>query len=160
MKEQVSGLVVERLHSRLAAHDGLLDALQNKLTQFDNVLEPVKEVASRVAELSKGQAVLSMQTRNLVAASHNTSDILSSMPELLSGATEPLRNMVADLISIGPTSGKAFPPSGDFLRFGSTAESQDKASEPLAPQRCEFSSHVPPRQHGRIQQCCAAREHL
>jgi hypothetical protein len=135
IKEQVSGLVVERLHSRLAAHDGLLDALQNKLTQFDNVLEPVKEVASRVAELSKGQAVLSMQTRNLVAASHNTSDILSSMPELLAGATEPLRNMVADLISIGPTSGKAFPPSGDFLRFGSTAESQDKASEPLAPHK-------------------------
>jgi hypothetical protein len=143
MKEQVSGLVVERLHSRLATHDGVLGALQNKLTQFDNVLGPVREVASRVAELLKGQAELSTQTRDLVAASHNTSDILSGMPELLAGATEPLRTMVADLISIGPTSGKALPSSGDFLRFDSTVEGlstcqqaiQDKASELLAPRQ-------------------------
>ena len=141
MKEQVSGLVVERLHSRLATHDGVLGALQNKLTQFDNVLEPVKEAVSRVAELSKGQEALSMQTRDLLAASHNTNNLLSTMPELLAGATEPLRTMMADLISIGPTSGKALPPSGNFLRFGSTVGSlsscqqaiQDKASEFFAP---------------------------
>ena len=141
MKEQVSGLVVERLHSRLATHDGVLDAFQNKLAQLDNVFEPVKDVVSRMAELSKGQEALSMQTRDLVAASHNTSDILSTMPERLAGATEPLRTMVADLISVSSDSGKALPPSLDFHRLGSTVESlsscqqamPDKASELLTP---------------------------
>ena len=139
MKEQVSGLVVERLHSRLATHDGVLDALQNKLVQFDSVLKPVREVVSRVADLSKGQEALSIQTKDLVAASHNTSNILSSMPELLAGATEPLRTMVANLISISSTSRRALSPSGDFRSLGSTVESlstsqhapQDKASELL-----------------------------
>jgi hypothetical protein len=130
MKEQVSGLVVERLDSRLATRDRMLDGLQNKLVDgFDNVLEPVKEVASRMAELSKGQEALSLQTRHLVAAT----DLLSTMPELLAGTTEPLRTMLADLISAGPS-------SDDFLRIGSTVESlstgqqglQDKASELLA----------------------------
>jgi hypothetical protein len=79
MKEQVSGLVVERLHSRLATRDRVLDALQNKLAQFDDVLEPVKEVASRVAELTKGQEALSMQTRDLALLA---TDLLSTMPEL------------------------------------------------------------------------------
>ena len=141
MKEQVSGLVVERLHSRLSTNDGVLGALQNKLAQFDNVLEPVKEAVSRVADLSKGQEALSMQTRDLMAAIHNTSNILSTMPELLACATEPLRTVMADLISIGPTSGKALPPPGDFLRFGSTVGSlsscqpvmQEKSSEIFAP---------------------------
>ena len=141
MKEQVSGLVVECLHSQLATHDGVLDASQNKLAQFDNVLEPVKEVVSRMAELSKGQEALARQTRDLVAASHNTSDILVTMPERLAGATEPLRTMVADLISVSSESGKALPPSLDFHRLGSTVESlsrcqqamQGKASELLAP---------------------------
>ena len=142
MKEQVSGLVVERLHSRLATtHDGVLDAFQNKLAQFDNVLEPVKEVVSRMAELSKGQEALSMQTRDLVAASNNTSDILSTMPERLAGATEPLRTMVADLISGSSNSGKALPPSVDFRCLGSIVKNlsscqqamQDKPSELLTP---------------------------
>ncbi|KAF8257860.1 hypothetical protein EI94DRAFT_1692001 [Lactarius quietus] len=103
MKEQVSGLVVERLHSRLATRDRVLDALQNKLAQFDNVLEPVKEVASRVAELSKGQEALSSQTRDLADASHTATDLLSTMPDLLTGATEPLRTMLSDLISTTTT---------------------------------------------------------
>src|SRR6266702_383311 len=144
MKEQVSGLVVERLDSRLATRDRMLDGLQNKLVDgFDNVLEPVKEVASRVAELSKGQEALSLQTRDFAAAaaaSHNATDLLSTMPELLAGATEPLRTMLADLISMGPTSGKGLPSPEDFLRIGSTVENlstgqqalQDKASELLA----------------------------
>ena len=137
MKEQVSGLVVERLHSRLATRDRVLDALQNKLAQFDNVLEPVKEVALRVAELSKGQEALSMQTRDLATASHSATDLLSTMPELMAGATEPLRTMLADLIS---TTGNGPASPDDFLRIGSTVESlstgqqvlQDKASELLA----------------------------
>ncbi|KAH9171750.1 hypothetical protein EDB89DRAFT_2114402 [Lactarius sanguifluus] len=138
MKEQVSGLVVERLDSRLATRDRVLDGLQSKLVDgFDHVLEPVKDVVSRVAELSKGQEALSLQTRDLAAAaSHNASDLLSTMPELLAGATEPLRTMLADLIS---TSGKGLPSPEDFLRIGSTVENlssgqqalQDKASELL-----------------------------
>jgi hypothetical protein len=102
-----------------------------------------------MAELSKSQATLSTQTRDLVAASHNTNDILSTLPELLASATAPLRTMVADLISIGSTSGKALPPSGDLLRFGSTVDSlstcqqkmQDKAPELLA-SRQDVSSRV------------------
>ncbi|KAH9053318.1 hypothetical protein EDB87DRAFT_1652018 [Lactarius vividus] len=142
IKEQVSGLVVERLDSRLATRDRVLDGLQSKLVDgFDNVLEPVKEVVSRVEELSKGQEALSLQTRDLAAAaSHNASDLLSTMPELLAGATEPLRSMLADLISTGPMSGKGLPSPEDFLRIGSTVENlstgqqtlQDKASELLA----------------------------
>lgn len=141
MKEQVSGLLVERLDSRLATRDRMLDGLQNKLVDgFDNVLEPVKEVASGVAELSKGQEALSLQTRDLAVASHHVTDLLSTMPELLAGATEPLRTMLADLISTGPASGKGLPSPEDFLRVGSTVESlstgqqalQDKASEILA----------------------------
>jgi hypothetical protein len=149
MKEQVSGVVAGSLHSHLATYDGVLDALQNKLSQFDNALGPVRDVASRMAELSKSQATLSTQTRDLVAASHNTNDILSTLPELLASATAPLRTMVADLISIGSTSGKALPPSGDLLRFGSTVDSlstcqqkmQDKAPELLA-SRQDVSSRV------------------
>ena len=137
MKEQVSGLVVERLHSRLATRDRVLDALQNKLAQFDDVLEPVKEVASRVAELSKGQEALSMQTRDLATASNNATDLLSTMPELLAGATEPLHTMLSDLISTPGGMGLASPE--EFLRIGSTVENlstgqqalQDKASELL-----------------------------
>jgi hypothetical protein len=133
MKEQVSGLVVERLHSRLATRDRVLDALQNKLAQFDDVLEPVKEVALRVAELSKGQEALSMQTRDLAAAT----DLLSTMPELLAGATEPLHTMLSDLISTPGAMGFASPE--EFLRIGSTVENlstgqqalHDKASELL-----------------------------
>jgi hypothetical protein len=133
MKEQVSGLVVERLHSRLATRDRVLDALQNKLAQFDDVLEPVKEVASRVAELSKGQEALSMQTRDLAAAT----DLMSTMPELLAGATEPLHTMLSDLISTPGAMGFASPE--EFLRIGSTVENlstgqqslHDKASELL-----------------------------
>ncbi|KAI9436935.1 hypothetical protein H4582DRAFT_366964 [Lactarius indigo] len=142
MKEQVSGLVVERLDSRLATRDRVLDGLQSKLVDgFDHVLEPVKEVVSRVAELSKGQEALSLQTRDLATTtSHNASDLLSTMPELLAGATEPLRTMLADLISTGLTSGKGLPSPEDFLRIGSTVENlstgqqalQDKASELLA----------------------------
>ncbi|KAH8999723.1 hypothetical protein EDB92DRAFT_2080754 [Lactarius akahatsu] len=138
MKEQVSGLVVERLDSRLATRDRVLDGLQSKLVDgFDHVLEPVNEVVSRVAELSKGQEALSLQTRDLAAAaSHNASDLLSTIPELLAGATEPLRTMLADHISTGP----GLPSPEDFLRIGSTVENlstgqqalQDKASELLA----------------------------
>ena len=137
MKEQVSGLVVERLHSRLATRDRVLDALQNKLAQFDDVLGPVKDVASRVAELSKSQEALSMQTRALAAtASNNATDLLSTMPELLAGATEPLHTMLSDLIS---TPGGMGSPE-DFLRIGSTVENlsngqqvlHDKALELLA----------------------------
>ncbi|KAH8981991.1 hypothetical protein EDB86DRAFT_3106937 [Lactarius hatsudake] len=139
MKEQVSGLVVERLDSRLATRDRVLDGLQSKLVDgFDHVLEPVKEVVSRVEELSKGQEALSLQTRDLAAAAgHNASNLLSTMPELLAGATEPLRTMLADLISMGP---KGLPSPEDFLRIGSTVENlssgqqalQDRASELVA----------------------------
>ncbi|KAH9067004.1 hypothetical protein EDB83DRAFT_2542288 [Lactarius deliciosus] len=133
MKEQVSGLVVERLDSRLATRDRVLDGLQSKLVDG---FEP--QVASRVAELSKGQEALSLQTRDLAAAaSHNAANLLSTMPELLAGATEPLRTMLADLISTGPMSGTS---PEDFLRIGSTVENlssgqqalQDKASELVA----------------------------
>ena len=140
MKEQVSGLVVERLDSRLATRDRMLDGLQNKLVDgFDGVLEPVKAVASRVAELSKGQEALALQTRDLAAAT----DLLSTLPELLAGATEPLRTMLSDLISISTTSrpGEVVPssPEDDFL-LRSSIESlstgqlalHDKASELLA----------------------------
>jgi hypothetical protein len=123
MKEQVSGLVVERMHSRLARHDGVLDALQNKLAQFENVLEPMREVALRVAELSKGQVAISMQTRDLVAASHNTTDILSTLPELLAGATEPLRTMLANNsnLQVQPAQYDAPRPKRDIIpeRIGS-----------------------------------------
>jgi hypothetical protein len=60
------------------------------------------------------------------------------MPELLVGATEPLRTMLSDFISTPGGSGLASPE--DFLRTGLTVESpstgiqelQDKASELLA----------------------------
>ncbi|KAF8265477.1 hypothetical protein EI94DRAFT_322631 [Lactarius quietus] len=130
MTERVSRLVIERLHSLLATYDGVLDGLQNKLEH--GVLEPVREVASRVAELSNGQEALSLQTRDLATASHSTANFLSTMPEML-----------ADLISTGPTSGRGPPSPGDFLRIGSTVDSlssgqqalQGKASELLALQQ-------------------------
>ena len=136
MKEQVFGLVVERLHSRFATRDHVLDTLQNKLAQLDSVLEPVKEVASRVAKLSKGQEALSMQTRDLATASQNATDLLSTMPELLAGTTEPLRTMLSDLISTPDRSGLT---CDDLLHIGSTVQSlstgqqalQDKTSELL-----------------------------
>jgi hypothetical protein len=134
MKEQVSRLVVERLHSRLATRDHVLDTLQNKLPQFDTVLEPVNEVSQRVAELSKGQEALFMQTRDLVAATHNTTDILSTIPELLASATEPLRTMLADLIS-APGVGLSSP---DFLRFSSSVESLSIGQQALQRNTSEF----------------------
>ena len=136
MKEQVSGLVVERLDSRLATRDRVLDGLQNKLVDgFDNILEPVKEVASRVAELSKGQEALSLQTRDLASAS---TDLLSTVPNLLASATEPLRTMLADLISTGLTAGEGLPSPEDFLRIGSTVESLSTGQQTLHDKTCEL----------------------
>ncbi|KAI0297544.1 hypothetical protein B0F90DRAFT_1912759 [Multifurca ochricompacta] len=114
IKEQVSDLVVERLDSRLAVRDRGLDGLSSKLMGgLDNLLGPVQDVATRVAELASGQ---------------------------LAGATEPLRAMLVDLISMGPTIGKGIPSSEDFFRIGTTVENlstgqqslQDKVAELLA----------------------------
>jgi hypothetical protein len=149
MKEQVSDLVVERLHSRLAMRDHVLDALQNKFSHFESVLEPVKEVAPRVAELSKGQEALFMQTRDLITASHKATTLLSTIPELLAGATEPLHTMLADLIST-PGVGLRLSSPEHFLRISSTVESlsasqqalQDTALELLAPNQDALSCLV------------------
>lgn len=78
-----------------------------------------------------------MQTRDLATASNNATDLLSTMPELLASATEPLHTMLSDLISTPGGMGVASPE--EFLRIGSTVENlstgqqalHDKASELL-----------------------------
>ena len=141
IKEQVSDLVVERLDSRLAVRDRVLDGLSGKLVDgLDRILEPVNDVAARVAEVSKGQEALSVQTRDLASANNDAMTLLSGLSEQLASATEPLRVTLADIISTGPSFGKGLPSSEDLVRLGSTVESlstgqkglQDKATELLA----------------------------
>jgi len=121
IKEQVSDLVVERLDSRLAVRDRLLEGLSSKLVDG---LEPVNSVVARVEEVSKGQEALSIQTRDLTTSNNEAMGLLSGLPEQLSSATEPLRNMLTDLVSSGSTFGKeGLASSEDVLRIGSSVES-------------------------------------
>jgi len=142
IKEQVSELVVERLDSRLAVRDRMLEGLSSKLVDgLDNVMEPVNVVVARVEEVSRGQEALTIQTRDLATSNNEAMTLLSSLPEHLSSATEPLRNMLTDLLSTGSTFGKeGVASSEDLLRIGSSVESlstgqqavQDKIAELLA----------------------------
>jgi len=141
IKEQVSDLVVERLDSRMAVRDRALDGLSSKLADgVDRILEPLNDVASRVVEVSKGHEALSIQTRDLASTNNDAMTLLSGLPEQLSGTIEPLRTMLADLISTASTSGKGQTSPEALLHIGSTVESlstgqqalQVKATELLA----------------------------
>ena len=141
IKEQVSDLVVERLDSRMAVRDRALDGFSSKLADgVDRVLEPLNDVASRVVEVSKGQEALSIQTRDLACTNNDTMTLLSGLPEQLSDTIEPLRTMLADLITTTSTFGNGQTSPEDLLRIGSTVESlstgqqalQVKATELLA----------------------------
>jgi hypothetical protein len=142
IKEQVSDMVVERLDSRMAVRDRVLEGLSSKLVDgLDNILEPVNDVAARMLEVSKGQEALSVQTRDLATFNNEATILLSGLSEQLSSATEPLRTMLADLVPMGPTFGKeGLASSEDLLRIGSTVETlstgqqdlQDKTAELLA----------------------------
>ena len=142
IKEQVSDLVVERLDSRLAVRDRMLESLSSKLVDgLDNIMEPVNNVVARVEEASKGQETLSIQTRDLATSNSEAMTLLSGLPEQVSSATEPLRNILTDLIASGSTFGKeGVASSEDLLRIGSNVESlstdqqamQDKIAELLA----------------------------
>jgi hypothetical protein len=150
IKEQVSDLVVERLDSRLAVRDRMLEGLSSKLVDgLDNIMEPVNNVVACVEEVSKGQEALSIQTRDLATSNNEAMTLLSSLPEQLSSATGPLRNMLTDLVSSSSTFGKegiAF--SEDVIRIGSSVESlstgqqvmQDKIAELLALHQTVLSS--------------------
>ena len=133
IKEQVSDLVVERLDSRMAVRDRVLDSLSSKLVDgLDRILEPVNDVASRVVEVSKGQEALSIQTRDLASANNDAKTLLSGLPEQLAATMEPLRTMLADLISTTAyTFGKAQPSSEDLLRIGSTVEGLSTGQQTL-----------------------------
>jgi hypothetical protein len=137
MKEQVSDLVVERLDSRMAVRDRVLDGLSNKVADgVDRILEPMNDVASRVAEVSKGQAALSQQTRDLASANNDAMALLSGLPGQLTATMEPLRTMLADLISTASTFGKGSPSPEDLLRVEGLSIGQEtlqvKATELLA----------------------------
>jgi len=141
IKEQVSDLVVERLDSRMAVRDRALDGLSGKLAVgVDRIIEPLNDVTSRVVEVSKGQEALSIQTRDLARANNDAMALLSGLPEQLSGTIEPLRTMLADLISSASAFGKGQTSPEDLLRIGSTVEGlstgqqalQVKATELLA----------------------------
>lgn len=150
IKEQVSDLVVERLDSRLAVRDRVLEGLSSKLVDgLDNIMEPVNNVVACVEEVSKGQEALSIQTRGLATSNNEAMTLLSGLPEQLSSATEPLRNMLTDLVSSGSTFGKeGVASSEDVLRIGSSVESlstgqqamQDKIAELLTLHQTVLSS--------------------
>src|SRR5258708_8994991 len=125
IKEQVSDLVVERLDSRLAVRDRMLEGLSSKLVDgLDSIMEPVNNVAARVEGVSKVQETLSIQTRDLATSNNEAMTLLSSLPEQLSSATDPLRNMLTDLVSTGSMFGKeSLASSEDLLRIGSSVES-------------------------------------
>ena len=141
IKEQVSDLVVERLDSRLAVRDRVLEGLSSKLVDgLDNIMEPVNNVVARVEVVSKGQEALSIQTRDLATSNNEAMTLLSGLPEHLSSATEPLRNMLSGLVSSSSIFGKEGAASSeDVLRIGSSVESlstsqqamQDKIAELL-----------------------------
>ncbi|KAI9451537.1 hypothetical protein F5148DRAFT_1290056 [Russula earlei] len=140
IKEQVSDLVVERLDSRLAVRDRALDSLTSKLVDgLESILKPVDDVAAHVLEVSKGQQALSLQTRDMVSANNDVMTCLSGLPGQLSDATEPLRTMLADLISMGSAFKKGSASSEDLFRIGTTVDSlsagqqalQDKVAELL-----------------------------
>ena len=132
IKEQVSDLVIERLDSRLAMRDRLLDGLSSKLVGgLDGLAEPVRDVAARVEELARDQGALSVQTRDATA-------LLSGLPEQLAGATEPLRAMLADLVS----SGKGLPSSEDLVRVGSAVEGLSAGQQVLQDKTAELLSRL------------------
>jgi hypothetical protein len=142
IKEQVSDLVVERLDSRMAVRDRVLEGLSSKLVDgLDNILEPVNDVAARVLEVSKGQDALSIQTRDLASFNNEAMSLLSSLPGQISSATEPLRTILTDAVSTSSTFDKeGLASSEDLLRIGTTIQTlstgqqalQDKTAELLA----------------------------
>jgi hypothetical protein len=148
IKEQVSDLVVERLDSRLAVRDRVLEGLSSKLVDgLDNIMEPVNNVVACVEEVSKGQEALSIQTRGLATSNNEAMTLLSGLPQQLSSATEPLRNMLTDLVSsVSGREGAAS--SEDVLRIGSSVESlstgqqamQDKIAKLLTLHQTVLSS--------------------
>jgi hypothetical protein len=133
IKEQVSDLVVERLDSRLAVRDRMLEGISSKLVDgLDNIMEPVNNVVARVEEVSKGQDALSIQTRDLASSNNEAMTLLSGLPEQLSSATEPLRNMLTDLISSSSVFGKeGVASSEDVLRIGSSVESLSTSQQAM-----------------------------
>lgn len=132
IKEQVSDLVVERLDSRMAVRDRALDGLSSKLADgVDRILEPLNDVGSRVVEMSRGHEALSIQTRDLASANNDAMTLLSGLPEQLSGMIEPLRTMLADLISTASTSGKGQASPEDLTHIGSTVESLSTGQQAL-----------------------------
>jgi len=125
----------------MAVRDRALDGLSGKLAVgVDRIIEPLNDVTSRVVEVSKGQEALSIQTRDLARANNDAMALLSGLPEQLSGTIEPLRTMLADLISSASAFGKGQTSPEDLLRIGSTVEGlstgqqalQVKATELLA----------------------------
>lgn len=102
IKEQVSDLVVERLDSRLAVRDRVLDSLPGKVA--DNVgqlLGPVRDVAAQMGALSQG---LASQTRDLSSIHHDVLGLLSDLPARLSAATDALSVAQAEMRSSVPAS--------------------------------------------------------
>src|SRR5258708_10728630 len=66
IKEQVSDLVVERLDSRLAVRDRMLEGLSSKLVDgLDNIMEPKNNVAAPEEGVPNDQKPLSIQTHEL-----------------------------------------------------------------------------------------------
>jgi hypothetical protein len=139
IKEQVSDLVVERLDSRLAVRDRLLDGLSNKLADgLDNIMKPVRDVSARVDELANSQEALSSQTRDLSSANLDATALMSGLSDQLTGATEPLRTMLVDLVSKEPASGKGIPSIEEFIRLGSAVENLSKGQQELQDKTAEL----------------------
>ena len=82
-------------------------------------------------EVSKSQEAPSLQTCDLASANNDAMTLLSGLPEQLATTMEPLRTMLADLISTAPTSEKGQVSPEDLLRFGTTVESLSTAQDML-----------------------------
>ncbi|KAI0055919.1 hypothetical protein BV25DRAFT_1832763 [Artomyces pyxidatus] len=131
IKEQVSDLVVERLDSRLAVRDRVLDTLSGRVTEgVGHLLEPMRDVSTRVDELAQGQKTLATQTRDLAAAHRDVVGLLADLPERLQAATDALGSVQADALSKGAV--QSVPASDNILRIESTVDLLSDGQESLA----------------------------
>ncbi|THH17190.1 hypothetical protein EW146_g3571 [Bondarzewia mesenterica] len=137
IKEQVSDLVVERLDSRLAVRDRVLEGLPNKVADnVEQLLEPVRDAVMKIGALASGQDTLILQTRDLESIHRDVLDLLSDLPERLSWATEALGSAQAELRTKGSVQDPSVP--HNISHIESTVDSLANGQQSLEAQSHEI----------------------
>ncbi|TFY80785.1 hypothetical protein EWM64_g3221, partial [Hericium alpestre] len=125
IKEQVSDLVVERLDSRLAVRDRMLDGLSGKVSEgVAQLLEPLRDVISTVHSLAQSQDAISTQTQDLSGIHRDVVGLLSDLPTRLTAAISALSSVQEELRAKGAAGPASLGPAAlaSIQQIGSTID--------------------------------------